>query len=998
MKSKILPFSMLFIISILCANIAIAQKINVKGKITRDDGTTLPGVTVQVKGTTTGVSSDNNGEYSIAVSKPSDVLVFTSVGFTDHEVAVKNQTSIDVRMHSANTKLNDVVVIGYGTQRQKDVTGSVSSISAKDFNTGPQLSPQQLIQGKMAGVNIAQNSGKPGGSNTIRIRGGTSISASNEPLYVIDGVAISTSSISRQPNLNSGDVGMLDQEPVNPLNTINPNDIENITVLKDASATAIYGSRGANGVIVITTKGGTSGAIRTSYSTRFGIASVTKKLEMLNPDEYRKAAKDLNLVIRDSLGTTNWQDEILRSAFSQDHNLSLSGGSENTQYRASIGYNTQQGVVIASQQNIGSARMNIKHKTLGGKLDFDFRVTGSQINAKTAPISNTVGGESGTNMLYDAYVFNPTFPVYNRNGQFNQFSQFTVNPVSYADHILDEATTKRFLGSLSTTYKIFEPLSFNVNLGYSYQDISRNSYIKKASPLGGGLGGQANVLNTGDWNKLMETTLRFQKEYGMHNFNAIAGYSFQYFIDQGSRATGSGFISDEFKWNSLQAARTINGLSTYKESNTLISYYGRINYAYSDRYLVTATIRRDASSRFGAGNKWGTFPSGSVAWRISNEKFFPKNTPVSDLKFRVSYGVTGNQEIGNLRSLTTLGASTTGYSVGGTRVTVVLPTQYANPNLKWEQTSQVDFGMDFEFFEGRVTGNVDYYNKKTSDLLLSFAVPSPSVVPTQLANVGSVQNKGFEVTLGTRIIQKSEFSWRLSGNFSANRNKVLSLSNSTFSTDKIETAPVQGSGLSGVNAQLITPGQPIGTFYGLSFLGVKGGLEQFETDANGVALRSIIGNAQPDFIYGVSNSFTYKKFDAQVNMRGSVGNDILNLTALNLSYLSNMPGKNVLRSAIAAGVDRTAVKRYSSRWIEDGTFLRMDNLTIGYTLNVSSFKLLSNARLYLTGQNLFVITKYSGQDPEVNSNTNGSGAAPIGIDYLSYPRARAFSFGANFNF
>jgi iron complex outermembrane receptor protein len=850
----------------------------------------------------------------------------------------------------------------------------------------------------MAGVNIAQNSGKPGGSNTIRIRGGTSISASNEPLYVIDGVAISTSSISRQPNLNAGDVGMLDQEPVNPLNTINPNDIENITVLKDASATAIYGSRGANGVIVITTKSGTAGAARTSYSTRFGIASVTKKLDMLSPDEYRQAAKDLNLTIRDSLGSTNWQDEIFRSAFSQDHNVSLSGGNENTQYRASIGYNTQQGVVIASQQNIGTVRMNIKHKTLEGKLDFDFRITGSQISAKTAPISNTVGGESGTNMLYDAYVFNPTFPVYNRNGGFNQFSQFTVNPVSYADQILDEATTKRFLGSLSTTYKIIDPLSFNINLGYSYQDISRNSYIKKASPLGGGLGGQANVLTTGDWNKLMETTLRYQKEFGMHNINAIGGYSFQYFVDQGSRATGSGFISDEFLWNSLQAARTINGVSTYKESNTLISYYGRLNYAFSDRYLVTATIRRDASSRFGAGNKWGTFPSGSVAWRVSNENFFPQNTPISDLKFRVSYGVTGNQEIGNLRSLTTLGAQTAGYSVGGNRVTVVLPTQYANPNLKWEQTAQIDAGIDFELFDGRVTGNIDYYSKKTSDLLLSFNVPSPSVVATQLANVGSVQNKGVEVTLGTRIVQKSNFTWRLSGNFSANRNKVLSLSNSTFSTNRIETAPVQGSGLSGINAQLITVGESIGTFYGLKSLGIKGGAEQFATDANGANLRSIIGNAQPDFIYGFSNSFTYKNFDAQINMRGSSGNDILNLTALNLSYLSNMPGKNVLRSAVAAGVDRTAVKRYSSRWIEDGSFLRMDNVTIGYALKIPSFKFLSNARLFVTGQNLFVITNYSGQDPEVNSNTNGSGAAPIGIDYLSYPRARSFSIGANLNF
>lgn len=995
MKRKSLPFLMLLVIVLLSAYTATAQKTTVKGKITQDDGTPLAGVSIQVKNSKTGVSSDADGMFSITVSKGNDILVFSSVGFTTQEVPVNNSSSINVKLAGANTRLNEVVVVGYGTQRQKDVTGSVVSVSSKDFNSGPQLSPQQLIQGKMAGVNIAQNSGKPGGSNTIRIRGGTSITASNEPLYVIDGVAISTSSSARQVNLNAGDVQMLDQEPVNPLNTINPADIENITVLKDASATAIYGSRGANGVIVITTKSGTSGPIRTSYSTRFGMANVTKKLDMLTADEFRQAAKDRSLTIADSLANTNWQDEIFRTAFSQDHNISLSGGSENTQYRASVGYTSQQGIIISSKQDIANVRMNVKHKTLDGKLDFDFRVTGAQINAKSAPVSNTISGESGTNMLYDAYVFNPTYPVYNSKGEFNQYSQFTVNPVSYADQIIDEATTRRFLGNLSTTYKIIDPLSINVNLGYTYQDINRNSYIKKASPLGGGLGGQANITSTGDWSKLLETTLRFQKEIGQHSINAIAGYSFQYFVDEGNRATASGFISDEFKWNSLQAARTISGLSTYKQSNTLISYYGRANYAYSDRYLLTATIRRDGSSRFGSGNKWGLFPSGSVAWRMSNEKFFPKTDVVNDLKVRVSYGITGNQEIPNLASLTTLGASTTGYVVGGTRRTVVLPSQYANPNLKWEQTAQLDYGIDFELFNGRITGNVDYYKKKTSDLLLSFAVPSPSVVATQLANVGSVQNKGIEVTLGARIVQKKDFSWRVNANFSANRNKVLSLSNNTFSTDKIETAPVSGSGLSGVNAQLITPGQPLGTFYGLKYIETKGSVEQFE------AQKSIIGKAQPDFTYGLSNSFSYKKFDAQINIRGSQGNDILNLTTLNLSYLSNLPGKNVIHGALETGLDRLQPKKYSSRWIENGSFCRLDNFTIGYSLNIPAVKILSNVRLYVSGQNLFVITKYSGQDPEVNSNTNATnnGATPsLGIDYLSYPKSRSFSIGANFNF
>jgi len=992
MRKQILLNSLFLIITVFFTQFVLAQRITIKGKITQEDGSAVAGVSVEDKNTKTGVTSDANGDYSVSVPGPNSVLVFSNVGYANQGIAVNNRSVINVQLVISNTKLNEVVVVGYGTQKAKDVTGSVVSLGAKEFNQGPQLSPQQLIQGKMAGVNIAQNSGKPGGSNTVRIRGGTSITASNEPLYVIDGVPISTSSVSRQPNLNAGDVSILDQEPVNPLNTLNPADIENITVLKDASATAIYGSRGANGVIVITTKTGVAGAVRTNYTTRFGIAHVTKQLEMLDAAGFRQAAKDRRLSIIDSASNTNWQDLIFRTALSQDHNLSLSGGTANTQYRASVGYSTQEGIVLASKQNIGSARMNIRHKALDGKLDFDFRVTGAQINSKTAPISNTVGGESGTNMLYDAYVFNPTFPVYRPNGQFTQYSQFTVNPVSYADQIQDEAVTRRFLGNLSTTYKIIGPLSVNVNLGYTYQDIDRRNYIQKSSPLGNGFGGLANMTSTGDWSKLLETTLRFTREYGNHSINAIAGYSYQYFVDEGNRAQASGFITDAFKWNSFQAARVISGVSTYKESNTLISYYGRFNYAFTDRYLITATIRRDGSSRFGSGNKWGIFPSGSFAWRVSNESFFPSNTAVNDLKFRVSYGITGNQEIGNLASLTTLGASTTGYVVGGTRRTVVLPSQYANPDLKWEQTAQLDIGADFEIFDGRIFGNIDYYKKKTSDLLLRFAVPSPSVVSTQLANVGSVQNQGVELTLGSRIIQNRDFSWRANANFSRNKNKVLSLSNSTYSTDKIEFAPVQGSGLSGVTAQLITPGQPLGTFYGLKYNDVKSGVEQFDS------AKTIIGNAQPDFTFGFSNSFTYKNFDCQINLRGSVGNDILNLTALNLSYLSNLPGKNVLRSALETGLDRLQPKKYSSRWIEDGTFLRMDNLTLGYTFNLPSVKVLNNTRVYITGQNLFVITNYSGQDPEVNSNVAGSGAAPIGIDYLGYPKSRSFTIGASLNF
>ncbi|MEI6946360.1 TonB-dependent receptor [Paraflavisolibacter sp. H34] len=980
----------LLLLALLCGP-AAAQPRVVSGTVTDPTGSPLSGATVNIRGQKVATTTDSLGRFSLSLPAGSHQLTVSFVGMETQDLDVAGKTEIAVQLPFGSAHLNTVVVVGYGTQKQKDVTGSVATLSAKEFNQGAQLSPQQLIQGKMAGVNVAQNSGKPGGSNTVRIRGGTSITASNEPLYVIDGVAIATTSSGRQVNLNTADIQMFDQEPVNPLNSLNPADIENITVLKDASAAAIYGARGANGVILITTRSGAAGAVRTTYTNRFGLSAVTRQLRMLNAQEYKKAVTDRNLTLVDSGAATNWQDEIFQKAFSHDHNLSLSGGSTATQYRASLGYNNLQGVVLGSKQSIATARINIRHKALDNKLDLDFRITGAQIAARNAPISNTVSNESGTNMLYDAYVFNPTFPVYKPNGDFQQYSQFTVNPVSYAKQIEDESTTRRFLGSLSTTYRLTDALRLNLNLGYTWQNIVRHSYIRKASPLGNAWGGLANAQNNEDWSQLLEITPQYQRQWGDHRLQAVAGYSIQYFVEEGGRAQASDFISDDFKWNSLQAARSIRALSSYKSSNALLSWFGRVNYSLSDRYLLTATLRRDGSSRFGSGNKWGTFPSGSIAWRISREAFFPASF-VTDLKLRTSYGLTGNQEIGNLNAVSTLGARTTGYIIGGVRQTVVLPQQYANPDLRWEQTAQLDAGLDFELWNGRLSGTLDFYNKITSDLLLRVNLPSPTVVADQLANVGKVRNRGVELTLDARLLQTADFSWRVNGNLSVNRNQVLSLSNAAFSTDKIEFAPVQGSGLNGVTAQLITPGQPLGTFYGLVYLGTKDGAEQFAPQ------KALIGNAQPNFLYGLGATFTWKQFDGQLAFRGSQGNDLLNLTRLNLSYQSNLPGKNVLQSALETGLDRQAPKRYSSRWIEDGSYLRLDNLTLGYTFTLPALQPSNNLRVYVSGQNLLLLTGYSGQDPEVNSNVNGSGTVPLGIDYLSYPRSRTFSIGGSFTF
>ncbi|WP_201448270.1 SusC/RagA family TonB-linked outer membrane protein [Flavobacterium seoulense] len=968
------------------------QEIKVSGKVTDENNQPIPGVSVLVKGTQIGTQTDFDGKYSIKVPSNESVLVVSFIGYTTKEMKANNQSVINFQLLPETAKLEEVVVVGYGSSKQKDLTGSVSSIKSENFNKGPQLSAQQAIQGKMAGVVIAQNSGKPGGSNKVIIRGGTSLTGTNDPLYVIDGVPISTTAGVSSANIQGNGTNFFDQEPTNPLMTINPNDIESVTVLKDASSTAIYGSRGANGVIVITTKKGKTGNLKVTLDVTGGIATVSNKLDVLSADEYRKVNTDLGLTFSDLGANTNWQDEIYRTAKIQDYNLSFSGGTEKTSYRASLGYGDQEGVLIGSKLERANSRINVTHSALDDKLQFDFRVNYGQTISNNSPVSNTVGSEAGTSINYESYVFNPTYPIYDANGNYNHVLPYRVNPVSFSNDVSDEVTNSRFLGNLSTTYKIFTPLSVNVNLGYTNQAINRNSYIKKSNPLGQGMGGYASVQKLEDSSKLLETILKYDDQFGKHSINAIAGYSYQYFVNDGLRNAVSGFLSDEFRWYSLQAASTNLGVTSFKGSNTLISMYGRMNYNFDDKLLATATVRRDGSSRFGSGNQWGVFPSGSLAWRVSNMEFF-KSKVISDLKLRTSYGVTGNQEIGNLNSITRLGATSAGYIVGGQRITTVLPLQYANPDLKWEQTAQFNAGVDYTILDGRVRGSIDYYVKKTTDLLLNIPVPSPTAVSTQLANVGSVQNKGIELEISADIIKKNDFSWSTSINYTRNRNKVLSLSNSLYKGDNIQVAPLQGQGLTaGIYAQLIQPGLPVGTFYGREFIGIENGVEIIDPEMK------VIGCAQPDFTFGITNSLNYKRFSLGFNFRGSVGNDVFNLTANNLAYLSNLPGRNVLTEALTSGVLRTQPKQYSSRWIEDGSFIRLDNVTLGYDINLEKFPAISNARLFVTGQNLLLFTKYSGLDPEVNSDVSGTGVAPVGIDYLAYPKAKTVSVGLSLSF
>lgn len=995
MKNKLIKhFSIVsFILMILCVQNIMAQKRTVSGIVTDSKNEPLIGVNVTIKNaSTTGTITDIDGKYSLEIPSGNSVLVFSKRGYSTQEVKVSNRSVVDIVLKDDMQALEEVVVVGYGTMKKSDLTGSVSSITSDNFKLGTDLTPQQLMQGAFSGVNISQNSGKPGGSNTIRVRGGTSITASNDPLYVIDGVPISTSAGVNQSNIGSSTTDFFDQEPINPLSNINPNDIESINILKDASATAIYGSRGANGVIMITTKKGKAGMRQLDYSFNLGVSTVAKKLDVLTGDEYRKTVSELGLTLDDKGQNTDWQDVIFRTAISQNHYVSFMSGSENTSYRASAGYSNQNGVMEGSGMKSANARMNINHKALNDKLKLNMNISYGETNSDQAPVSNTVGSEMGSSMLYEAYVFNPTYPIYNEEGDYYDVPPYRVNPASFSKELLDERATSQFLGNLTADWNFYKPFTLQVNAGYNKNTINRNSYISKSNLLGNGNNGYVTVQKLSDYSKLLETILKYNQSFGKHNIDAMVGYSWQYFYSEGQTTKAYGFLSDNFKWYSLAAAQTVESVSSYAESNTLISMYGRINYNYADKYLLTATVRRDGSSRFGSGNKWGIFPSVAASWRISQEDFF-QNDIMSDLKLRASFGITGSQEIGNYNSLSTLGASTNGYLVGGEKITIVLPQQYTNPDLKWEQTAQTDIGIDFGFLNGKIRGSIDYYYKKTTDLLLSVAVPSPSLITTQIANVGTVTNQGIELDLSFDLMRTKDFAWDANLNLSHRLNEVVSLSNGQWTGDNMQVAPCQGQGLSGTYAQLIMPGQPIGTFYGKRFIGVVDGVEQFANDGE----PEVIGCAQPDLTFGLGTNLQYKNWTLSLNFRGSIGNDVYNCTANNLAYLSNLPGRNVLKEAVTSGVNRDQAKVYSSRFIEDGSFVRLDNLSLGYNFSLPKLYI-SNARVFVSAQNLFVITGYSGADPEVNSEISRTGVAPLGVDYLSYPKARTFSMGINLSF
>ena len=1007
-------YSLLMVLLFAFASLAYGQT-TVTGTVTEEaTGFPLPGVNIQIQGTMTGTITGIDGTYSIQANT-GDVLVFSFVGYLPQEIAVGAQTVIDVALAEDVELLEEVVVVGYGTQRRANVTGSAERVVADDANVGLVNSPEQLIQGRVAGVNIIQNGGEPGAPVTVRIRGGTSISASNDPLYVIDGVPIDNGS-STPELFDEGAGNTPSSEAKNPLVFLNPSDIESIDILKDASAAAIYGSRGANGVILITTKRGKEGQVQVDYDGYVSASSFAQSLDLLTGSEYRSFVQANNLPT-DLLGNadTDWQEEITRNAISHNHNLAFSGGTAATQYRASVSYLNNEGIVLDSDLERVSGRINVNHRAFDDKLRLDMRVTGSFFGDNRAPFNQTAGFEGGlfTNMM----KYNPTLPVRNADGTFFEIlGQTSVrNPVAMAEQVEDFIKTTRLLGSFKTDYEFAQGLVGTVNVGLDRQQASRRYFIPGASPLRSAVGGEAQQSNSERSAVLLETYGNYNRTFSnAHNVSLTGGYSFQEFTTEDFGAKAQGFVSDVFSFNSLAAgASNTFELESSREVNRLISFFGRFNYDYNGRYIVSASLRRDGSSRFGEDEKWGIFPAVTLGWRLSDEAFFSGVDFINDLKLRIGYGITGSQEIGNLRSLPIFGA-TDNAVIGEEEVSGVAPTNFANPNLKWEETTQINIGLDYGLWDDRVYGSIEYYIKDTDDLLLEFEVPQPAAVPTRLTNAGEMENTGIDFALNAVVIDQSDKRLDLGVTFNANSNEIKDLGGRT----QIFTGRSSGAGLSQINTQIITPGEAFGSFYAPVFVGFDSSTgEQRCRNAGGAEVAcsdvpqgeyQIVGDAQPDFSYGLTANLTWKDFDFSFFFRGEQGRDLYNNTGI--EYTSkNLVNTNVnfLREALEDPTPLAEAPQYSSRWIQDASFLRLENITLGYTFsNVEAFSsvvgTIRRARVYVAANNLFIITSYDGFDPEANTPASASvGDIPIislGIDYTNYPRPRTFTAGVSLGF
>ncbi|WP_211337958.1 TonB-dependent receptor [Mangrovibacterium diazotrophicum] len=966
----------------------------VSGTVVDSSGEGLPGVSVLIKGTTTGTITDIEGKFSFDALPDDVTLVFSFIGMRVQEVAVAGQKSLNVVMQDETFGINEVVAIGYGSVKKKDVTGAVSSLKAEDFNRGVSVSPTDLIQGRVAGVNITSNGGEPGAGVSVQVRGANSIRSGQEPLYVIDGIPLDITDA--QPE-GASTTGVGDAASKNPLNFLNPDDIESIDILKDASATAIYGSRGANGVVLVTTKKGKKGQAKATYSGYTGVSVLPHQYDVLSADEYNAARADLDLASDDKGASTNWQDEIFRTAVTSSHSLSLTGGSENSNYRASLGYLNQEGIIKKTGMEKYSGRLAFGAKTFNDRLNIEIGLTASRVNDQRAPLGET-GGVEG-DLLLSALKLNPTYPVFNEDGTYYQLSDQVRNPVAMIDLTDDNTQTDRVLGSLSATLDILKGLQYKVNLSTDQTKATRKvtqdaqlSYMSDE--------GTATIGNVELSSNMIENYLMYKMDLNeIHKFDFLGGFSYQKFRIYSYYMSESGFETSDIDnlYDLTLGKYTQATTGSDITVNELQSFFGRVNYNLKNKYLLTANFRADGSTKFGENNKYGYFPSAAFAWQMSEEGFVKNIEAISNLKMRMGWGITGNQEITSKISQATLGSVTGAVLDGGSTLTPGYTlTRTPNPDLKWEKTTQYNWGLDFGLWKGRLSGTIDLYYKNTTDVQMEVSTKMPAPTSTYWTNMDmNIINKGLEISLDGVIISKKDFKWSANVNFSTINNMVKNMD-----VSKIPTGYPSGPGITGTPSQYIINNEPLGTFWGMTFLGFdENGESIFETDENGDEVEGVIGNALPDFTYNFSTSVVWKQLDFTLNFNGVHGNDIYNNLANIMDQMSLFSsGWNVTPDALTRGESTSNVLNYSSRFIEDGSYLRLSNATLGYTFKLPNQKYFSRLRAYASGNNLFVITKYSGYDPEVNTTRVSNGVPALGIGWTNYPKARTFTVGVNVEF
>lgn len=984
--------SMLFVVFLLGSTLAFAQN-KVTGTVTDKTGEPLIGVNVLEKGTTNGCITDIDGKYSLNVER-GETLIFSFIGYNKQEVKV-TQSVVDVTMSEDTELLDEVVIIGYGSMSRKDVTSSITTVKADKLNVGVFSDAASMLQGKVAGLTVT-SSADPNGSPSITLRGASSLreGAAMSPYYVIDGI----------PGV---DISM-----------VAPDDIESIDVLRDATATAIYGSKAANGVIIINTKKGKNGMERTnvSYSGYVAFDNILKKMDMATADDLRAYAKENGLTLANDQGAnTNWQDEVLRTAISTNHNISINGGAQKTTYMASLNYMDRQGVVRGSKMNRLNVRSLVTTKVLKDRLDLSAGVNARYGKGVGVPMDN-----EGASVLDAMNYFSPTLPIRNEDGSWTKGSgSKNYNPLSLINENTSEGIYKNTQVIGKATLKIIEGLNWNANYSFTNSQSTYSSYDTHNTQLEGisAYNGRATRSTYFGHEHSFETYGNYDTTIAdVHKLSLMAGYSWEEKMsNDGFGLTVHDFYDDVLKWNQLTYASTIDGIpaiqSGTKETIRNISFYGRISYSYNSKYMIQATMRRDGSSVFGKDHQWGTFPSVSVAWNITEEKFMKNQNLFNNLKLRFGYGISGNAlGFGAYTSVATYGASGF-FNYNDKNWRTLAATKNANPDLKWESTGMFNAGIDYALFNGRINGTIEVYHKKTKDLIWNYPV-STNIYPFDniAANVGEITNKGIEFSINATPIQTENFTWNTTLNLSHNKNTVDKLSNNKYQVGTFTQGDPMVAGVSSNGyTQRIMEGQPLGTFFTYEFAGYKDGKASYyvrdeetgkrtgeTTSEPAFKDRAITGCAQPKLNLGWNNSFNYKNWNATIFITGVFGNKIYNGARANYSSPEMFAnGKNVLKEFIT---DRPATDTGgnipSDRFIENGSYLRLSNLTLGYTFkNLDGW--LQSAQLYVTCNNLFTITGYKGLDPEVNMG----GLAP-GVDYRwsTYPHSRTTMVGLKVNF